>query len=58
MFFLFPFRVLRLLTIGPRIVARTLLRPHFGLLRTAIVVLGIAALVSYFSRRKGITPGR
>ena len=57
MFFPSPFRALRLLTLGPRILGRTLFFPRFHLVRTAIVVLGIAALVSYFNRRKGTTPG-
>ncbi len=57
MFLFHPFRPLRLLALGPRIVGRTLFFPRFHLLRTAIVVLGIAALASYFTRRKGSPPG-
>jgi hypothetical protein len=57
MFLFHPFRALRLLTLGPRILGRTLFFPRFHLLRTALVVLGIVALVSYFNRRKGTPPG-
>jgi hypothetical protein len=56
MFLFSPFRALRLLTLGPRILGRTLFFPRFHLVRTAIVVLGIVALVSYFTRRKGSPP--
>lgn len=57
MFFPSPFRALRLLTLGPRILGRSLFWPRFHLWRTAIVVVCIVALVSYFNRRKGATPG-
>jgi len=52
MFLLFPFRALRLLTIGPRLLARGLLHPRHGSLRAALVLLGIAALITFFARRK------
>lgn len=53
---LFPLRPLRLLTLGPRIVGRTLLRPRYRFLKTALLLAVIAAVVSYFTRRKRTTP--
>lgn len=49
---LFPFRPLRYLTLGPRIVGRTLLRPRHRFIKTAILLALIAALVRYFVRRR------
>jgi hypothetical protein len=52
---LFPFRTLRHLTLGLRIVGRTFLRPRHRFLKIAILLAAFAAVVSYFVRRKGTT---
>jgi len=52
-----PLRLLKLATIPPRVVAHTLLRPRFGSLRAALVLLGIAAMIAYFGRRKSSRTG-
>ncbi len=49
---LFPFRPLRYFTLAPRIVGRTLLRPRHRFIKTAILLALIAAVVSYFARRR------
>ena len=55
MLLIHPLRGVRLLSLGPRLAARTLLRPRFGTLRTAIVLLGIAATIAYFARNRRAT---
>ncbi len=52
MVLLAPLRLLRLLTVPPRIVAHTLFRHRFGSLKLAIVFLAIAASIAFFARRK------
>lgn len=56
MLVLAPARIVKLLTIGPRAVAHALLRPHHGSLLTAFVLLGLAALITGFARRRNTGP--
>ena len=52
-----PLRLLRLLTIPPRIVAHTLFRHRLGSLKLAIVFLAIAGMIAFFGRRRNISVG-
>jgi hypothetical protein len=47
-----PLRLLRLATLPPRIVGHALFRHRFGSLRLAVVLLGVAAVIGFFVRRK------
>jgi hypothetical protein len=52
MLLLAPLRLLRLATLPPRIVGHALFRHRFGSLRAALVLIGIAAVIGFFARRK------
>ena len=51
MLLLAPLRLLRLATIPTRVASHLLFQHRFGSLRAGLVLLGIAAVVSYFARR-------
>jgi hypothetical protein len=51
-----PFRLLRLALVGPRVLTRVMLHSPFRSLRLAIVLLCIAAVVTYFARNRRAAP--
>ena len=52
MLLLAPLRLLRLLTIPPRVASHILFRHHLGSLKLAIVFLGVAGVIAFFARRR------
>jgi len=52
MLLLAPLRLLRLLTIPPRVAGHTLFHPRFRSLKLAIVFLGIAGVIALYARRR------
>ena len=51
-----PLRDMKIPTTCPRLLARGLLHPRHGSLRAALVLLGVAALITFFARRKSSGP--
>lgn len=55
MLLLAPLRLLRHVTIPPRIASHVLFRHRYGSFRTALVLPAIAGRIAFFARRSGGT---